>query len=124
MAYRIVTNNTLVRDRLTPGYTVDFVRGDAVEVFESVENALQNGWQLLTTPLPPNVPLIRSDVRTVVLKKSPERRYDVSGLQHLMKARERTETLAKAHRQEQRGDLEYIDWTFVQRSLLELGLQS
>lgn len=121
MAYCIVTNNTVVQERLSKGYTIDFVSGDALQVFDSIENSLQNGWKLLTTPLPPNVPLIRSDIRTVVLK-SDEQRYDISGLHCLAKARERTETLARPHRPEQRGDLEHIDWTFVQRSLLELGL--
>lgn len=121
MAYCIVTNNTIVRQRLSAEFTVEFVEGDAPQVFDSVEDCLQKGWKLLTVPLPPNVPLIRSSIRSVVLK-SDTQRYDVPGLHHLAKARERTETLAKTHRPEQRGDLEHIDWTFVQRALLELGL--
>lgn len=121
MAYRIVTNNPLVFEAYSTGFAVDFVKGDAAEVFEAIENALVNGWKLLTTPLPPNVPLIRSAIRTVVLQSSPER-YDVPGLHCLAQARERTETLAKAHRPSQRRDLEHIDWTFAQRAMLELSL--
>lgn len=123
MAYRIVTNNTIVRERLSKGYDIHFVEGDALQLLDVTEALLQSGWKLLTAPLPPNVPLIRSAIRSVVLK-SDAQRYDVPGLQHLSKARERTETLAKAHRPEQRGDLEHIDWTFVQRALLELNLPS
>lgn len=121
MAYRIITNNTVVRQRLAQKYSVDFVEGDAVQVFDSLEQCLQTGWKLLTVPLPPNVPLIRSPIRTLVLQ-SHGQSYDVPGLQCLAKARERTQTLDKPHRPEQRGDLEHIDFTFVQRALLELGL--
>lgn len=121
MAYRILTNNTLVRDRFAPVHDVNFVRGDTAEVFTALEEALQNGWQLLTSPLPPNVPLIRSCIRTVVLKEA-DAKYDVAGIHCLAKARERSETLAKPHLAEQRHDLEQIDLTFAQRALLELGL--
>lgn len=121
MAYRIITNNTLVREQLKNRFDVAFVSGEAESVFAEIEQALQSGWQLLTAPLPPNVPLIRSSIRTVILKRA-ERQYDAYGLGFLAKAQERTATLAKAHRPEQRGDLEHIDWTFVQRSLLELRL--
>ena len=61
----IVTNNALVRDAF-PDLPVYYVEGDAEAVHVALEGLLQDYHTLLTTAIPPNVPMIRSPVRSVL----------------------------------------------------------
>lgn len=120
MRYTIVTNNRLVRDK-DGQYPLAFVNGDAEAVLDTAATMLQTGWALLNCPLPPNVALIRSPIRSLVLEKKAQN-YDVQGLLQLEKARERIQTLHKTFREAQREDLEIIDRTFMYSALDTLGI--
>lgn len=90
----IVTNN--------PRMTADFavvhgvvhlygVEGSPLDVLTRAEKLLQEGYRLVSAPLPPNIPLMRAPYRSLLVQRDV-RRYDVVGLKALTKAMERMET--------------------------------
>ncbi len=122
MSYVVVTNNTkLVSGNtvLPYGFAVHAVEGGVEAIHATLEELLQNGYTLITSPLPPNVPLIRSPVRSVIVKKA-EHRYDKEGLIVLEKARERTSVLGSVDCSRTRPDLEMIDLDQLRRAFLQL----
>ncbi len=122
MSYVVVTNNSKLvsgEAALPHGFAVRAVEGGVEAIYATLEDALQNGYVLITSPLPPNVPLIRSPVRSVIVKKA-ERRYDKDGLIVLEKARERTSVLGSTDCSRTRPDLEMIDLDQLRRALLQL----
>jgi len=128
--YRIFTNNSHVFERFRASHDVAFTPdtldtvGTAGGLLDILEEHLQSGWQLLTVALPPNMPLIRSGICTVVLRKTAQR-FDVPGLKHLGRARERRETLARpgsSGRLQALDDLKMIDALFLEQSLREIGI--
>ena len=64
------------------------VEGTPLDVMDRAEKLLQDGYMLVSAPLPPNIPLMRAPYRSLLLKKAP-RKYDAEGLKALFKARER-----------------------------------
>ena len=119
--YCIFTNNSLVHERFQVIHDVVFMGNTADELLRILEERLQSGWQLLTVALPPNVPLIRSDICTVVLRKT-KRTFDALGLKHLDRARERRKTLAKRGQPHALDDLKMMDLLFLEQSLREIGV--
>jgi len=119
--YRIFTNNSLVYERFRESHDVAFTDETADGLLHILEECLQSGWQLLTVALPPNVPLIRSGICTVVLRKTAQR-FDVPGLKHIGRARERREMLARSGRPQVLDDLKMIDALFLEQSLREIGV--
>lgn len=90
----IVTNNP----RLTADFAASHgvfcivnVEGSPLAVLSRAETLLQEGYRLVSAPLPPNIPLMRAPFRSLLLERA-ERRYDTMGLMALSKARERMET--------------------------------
>lgn len=116
----IVTNNSLVRDAF-PEMLVHYVEGDAEAVHAALEALLQDHHTLLTTAIPPNVPMIRSPVRSVFVEKS-EKKYDKEGLLHIEKSRQRLAVLGAGpgHRPMDRKDLEMIDLDHLRRTRTQL----
>jgi hypothetical protein len=119
--YRIFTNNNLVYERFQASHEVAFTSGPADDLLHILEERLQSGWQLITVALPPNVPLIRSNICTVVLRKTGQR-FDALGIRHLCRARERRKTLAKPVQPHALEDLKMIDALFLEQSLREIGI--
>ena len=119
--YCIFTNNSLVFERFGASHEVVFTPETSGGLLRILEERLQSGWQLVTVALPPNVPLIRSDLCTVVLRKT-DQRFDASGLRHISRARERRETLARPSQPCAREDLKRIDAEFLEHSLHEIGV--
>lgn len=107
MEYIILSSNPSLGETVR-GIKVLQVQGGLDEFYEALSSALQNNFRLLTSPIPPNIPLIRSPVRSVVLGRT-ERKYDAPGLLLLEQARERTETLGIKDGSRVRKDLEFID---------------
>ena len=116
----IVTNNSLVREAFAD-IPVHYVEGDAEAVHAALEHLLQNHHTLLTTAIPPNVPMIRSPVRSVLVSAN-EMKYDKEGLMHIEKSRQRLAVLGPGpgHRPMDRKDLEMIDLDHLRRTLSQL----
>jgi hypothetical protein len=74
----------------------------------------------VSSPLPANVPLIRSPVRSIILEKN-SRKYDAAGLIALEKARERTAILGIVDDERTRSDLEFIDKDHLKRAIEQLA---
>lgn len=118
MKYLILTNNSSVETQM-PGFAVSRVSGGIDAIYEAISERLQNGYALVSSPLPANVPLIRSPIRSVILEKA-SRRYDAEGLQTLEKARERTAVLGVIDDARTRADLEFIDKNQLSRAISQL----
>lgn len=118
-AYTIVTNNSRITPDSHAGFDCRSVPGGLGEIYDAVSLMLQNGYRLISSPLPANVPLIRSPVRSVVLLRR-SKRYDEEGLLMLEKARERTSTLGVNNDSRVRADLEMIDADQLARTLAQL----
>ena len=56
---QIVTNNPEVHRCPDMPYGVVFAEGDPMGVLDKTEELLQDGWRLVSAPLPPNVPVMR-----------------------------------------------------------------
>ena len=118
MEYLILSNNSSLGPE-EHGLAVKHVPGSVETMYEAISEHLQNGYALVSSPLPANVPLIRSPVRSVILRKS-DRRYDAQGLLTLEKARNRTDVLGIADDQRTRADLEFIDKDQLARAVSQL----
>ncbi len=118
MEYVILSNNSSLGAK-AHGLPVKCVVGGVEAMYEAISEHLQNGYVLVSSPLPANVPLIRSPVRSVILGKA-SRRYDAPGLIVLEKARGRTEVLGVIDDERTRADLEFIDKDQLARAVTQL----
>ena len=88
MTLKIVTNNPyLIQDGEMP-LEVHYTEGTPLDVLDKTEMLLQQGFRLLSAPLPPNVPLMRAPYRSLILAVS-DLRYDIDGIEALRKAKAR-----------------------------------
>ena len=85
---RIVTNNPWIERNAAVPCEITLVEGDPFAALDKAEELLQQGWKLVSAPLPPNVPIMRGPYRSLVIEKN-DRQYDKEGLIALHKARER-----------------------------------
>lgn len=118
MEYLILSNNSSLGPE-EHGLAVKHVPGGVETMYDAISEHLQSGYALVSSPLPANVPLIRSPVRSVILRKS-DRRYDAQGLLTLEKARNRTDVLGIADDPRTRADLEFIDKDQLARAVAQL----
>ena len=109
----LLTNNPLVLDepgntpvRPVPDRGLSAVLGAALEL-------VQSGYRLVSTPLPPNVPLIRAPYRSLLLEKQ-DRQYDAQGIIALEKA---DQTVAKLGASTY-GEGPALDSAFIDREIL------
>ena len=101
MEYLILTNNSSLEAK-AHGLPVKQVSGGVEDMYDAVGEHLQNGYALVSSPLPANVPLMT-----------------------LEKARDRTKVLGVIADERTRADLEFIDKDQLARAvaqLKELGL--
>ena len=87
--FDVVTNNPEVRRLLGTageGVHVRFVPGTPLDVFDEAALLLQQGYRLVSAPLPPNIPMMRAPWRSLLVERA-DRQYDVPGLLALEKAR-------------------------------------
>jgi len=120
--YTIITNNPEIAHFYGKEYDIRFMEDTSVyDVYDAIEILLQKHFVLITMPLPANVPIIRSPVRTVVLEKSVTR-VDGEGLVLIGNARERTMTLCKGYEQRTTDvkDLRMIDLDQIKRAFMQI----
>lgn len=67
---RIVTNNSWIETGPAVPHEIVFVEGTPMEVLDKTEELLQQGWRLVSAPLPPNVPIMRGPYRSLVIEKN------------------------------------------------------
>ena len=118
MEYVILSNNSSLGAE-AHGFAVKRVAGGVEAMYDAISEHLQNGYELVSSPLPANVPLIRSPVRSVILGKAA-RRYDAQGLITLEKAKDRVEVLGVIDDERTRADLEFIDKDQLARAVAQL----
>lgn len=118
MGFLVLSNNPALEEQIS-GIPVRQVEGGLEQIYEAIEDALQHGFELVSSPIPPNVPLIRSPYRSVILREM-DRKYDVQGILVLEKARERS--LALGTRTEERimEDLRFLNKDHILRAIAEL----
>lgn len=119
----LLTNNPLVLDN--PGQVpVQPVAERGLQaVIESALNLVQSGYRLVSTPLPPNLPLIRAPYRSLLLERQ-ERRYDAQSILALTKAEQTAAKLGLSEYGEQQAlDSAFIDREILQRTFRECGLE-
>lgn len=120
----IVTNNFSVRDKFErDGFGVEFVDGTPMDVMERTLVLLQESYRLVSTPLPPNVPMMRAPFRSLLIERSAEK-YDIPGIEALEKARK---TMARQRAitsedmstepDEKSEDFAQIDATYLERAM-------
>lgn len=114
----ILSNNPSLGDNVS-GIQVRHVAGGIEEIYNAISHALQDGYELVSSPLPPNVPLIRSPFRSVILRQIT-RRYDAAGILVLEKARERTKVLGVKNEGRILKDLEFIDRDHLLRAIAQM----
>lgn len=139
MQYFILSNNTALPPTLPPALPsarastqtpeqapeqtenmpVRRVAGGIDDFYTALGTLLQNNCELISAPLPPNVPLIRSPVRSVIVRMS-RRKYDTEGLLLLEKAQERSAALGVAPANRLLRDLERIDKDHICRAIRQL----
>ena len=122
-ALRAVTNNPEAEKLCgARGIAVERIGGTPLDVLDKAEALLQDGWRLVSAPLPPNIPLMRAPYRSLLLERN-ERRYDSAGMLSIAAARERF-TVQRAGREESSAldDFAAIDVTFLERALRDRAL--
>ncbi|TVM27164.1 hypothetical protein, partial [Oceanidesulfovibrio marinus] len=79
MEYVILTHNGSIIWTDLQGFALIHVPGGIEAIYEAISDHLQNGYALVSSPLPANVPLISSPISSVILEKN-SRKYDAQGL--------------------------------------------
>ena len=102
-------------------YGVVFTEGDPIDVLDRTEELLQNGWRLLSAPLPPNVPIMRGPYRSIVIEES-ESKYDKEGIIAVEKARDRYLIERQKNCAEPQEDFALIDRNMLQRALRDISI--
>lgn len=120
----LLTNNPLVLEN-PGGLPVRPVADSGVQaVIEAALALAQSGYRLISTPLPPNLPLIRAPYRSLLLERQ-QRQYDVQSILALEKAGQAAARLGVSTY----GDGPAMDSAFIDRELLlrtfrECGLEN
>ena len=110
----LLTNNPLVLDD-PGGLPVRPVAESGLRaVIDAALELVQSGYRLISTPLPPNVPLIRAPYRTLLLERH-ERQYDAQSILALEKAGQTADKLGASTY----GDGPALDSAFIDRELLQ-----
>ena len=118
----IVTNNPWIEKGPAVPCEIMLVEGDPISVLDRTEELLQQGWKLVSTPLPPNVPIMRGPFRSLVTEKN-DRQYDRDGLIAIDKARVRYKLERANHNCPEPGeDFGVIDRQMLQRTLRDASL--
>lgn len=117
--YTVVTNNTGLEADIFPDANIERVKGGPEAVYTRLEALLKSGHRLISSPLPVNVPLIRSFVRSVIIEKS-EISCDYEGLMLVKSAARRSEILGINREQRVRADLEMIDMDQLAHAIRDL----
>ena len=102
-------------------YGVVFTEGDPIDVLDRTEELLQNGWRLLSAPLPPNVPIMRGPYRSLVIEES-ESKYDKDGIIAVEKARDRYLIERQKNCADPQEDFALIDRKMLQRTLRDISI--
>ena len=119
---RIVTNNGWIEKGPAVPHEIIPVDGTPLEVLDKAEELLQQGWKLVSAPLPPNVPIMRGPYRSLVIEKN-DRQYDKDGLIAIDKARERYRMERENHNLPEPGeDFGVRDRQMLQRMLRDTML--
>ncbi len=119
---QIVTNNPEIYRGPEMPYGIVFADGSPMDVLDKTEELLQQGWRLLSAPLPPNIPLMRGPYRSLVIVES-DSRYDAAGLKAIDKARMRYGMeRAAGCRTASGSDFAIIDHIMLQRTLKDISL--
>lgn len=79
----IVTNNPMSREKLIDDYAIDYINGDAMEVFKAVRDYIHKGHKLLTHPLMSSIKPNETPYRTVVISKGKSKTVDLQSLNYI-----------------------------------------
>lgn len=118
---QIVTNNPDIYWSPEMPYGVIFTEGSPLDVLDKTEELLQHGWNLVSTPLPPNVPIMRGPYRSLVIEES-ETKYHKDGIIAIEKARKRYLIERQKNCAEPQKDFAVIDRQMLQRTLRDLSI--
>lgn len=119
----LLTNNPLVLNN-PGGLPVRPVTKNGIQaVIEAALDLAQSGYRLISTPLPPNVPLIRAPYRSLLLERQ-EGRYDARGIIALEKAAQTAAKLiASAYKESPALDAAFIDREILLRTFREWEME-
>ena len=120
---KIVTNNPAISTNEDMPHGIIFVEGSPVDVLDKTEELVQQHWSLLSTPLPPNIPIMRGPYRSLVIKEADEQ-YDTKGLLALDKARTRYVMEREFRTMDPNADFGEIDRTMLYRTLRDISLSN
>ena len=120
---KVVTNNPAILTNKDMPHDIIFVEGSPVDVLDKTEELVQQYWSLLSTPLPPNIPIMRGPYRSLVIKKADEQ-YDTKGLLALDKARTRYVMEREFRTMDPNADFGEIDRTMLYRTLRDISLSN
>ena len=120
---KVVTNNPAILTNKDMPHDIIFVEGSPVDVLDKAEELIQQHWSLLSTPLPPNIPIMRGPYRSLVIKEADEQ-YDTKGLLALDKARTRYVMEREFRTMHPNADFGEIDRTMLYRTLRDISLSN
>ncbi|MEG1837312.1 MAG: GrdX family protein [Synergistaceae bacterium] len=119
--FRIVTNNPIIKENAEFAHEIIFVKGSPIDVLNKSEELLQQNWKMRSTPLPPNIPIMRAPYRSLVIQES-DKQYDSLGILAVSKARERYIRERQFAVREESNDFAIIDNTMLKRTLRDISL--
>jgi len=121
MRLKIVTNNPyLIGDEKIP-LDVHYTEGTLIDLLDEVEMLLQQGFRLVTAPLPPNVLLMRAPYRSLILAVS-DLRYDIDGIEATQKAKDRLNIERAARIAPKESDFAALDRIMLLQELSHMAV--
>ena len=122
----LVTNNAEAIALADDSIKTIMVSGSPIDVLNRVCEMLRNGYRLISTPLPPNVSMMRSPFRSLLIMPSEVSR-DASGIEATLRAIDVIERQRKISTFAGKdaviiSDYAMIDIEYVKRAAEEYGL--
>ena len=119
---RIVTNNPEIQGKDEIPHEITFVDGSPICVLEKAMELAQDNWLLVSTPLPPNIPIMRAPYRSLAMQKNTSK-YDAQGMIALEKALVRYKQVRDSGTTNVgKEDFAVIDMTMLERALRDAAL--
>lgn len=118
----IVTNNPLCLDKYNEKYTVEFLKGEIMDVLKTVRNHVHEGRALLTHPLSSSIKPNETPYKTVVITKFKKEVIDFQSVNFIEEAIHTTEKFIKDRGTPTWSDKILNDFMLIDYDIISHGL--
>lgn len=116
----IITNNPLVKEKLSDEYEVDFMEISYEEVLKKVRGFVYNKHELLTHPLSGSVKPNETPYKSIMVSKEPKEHYNVESMHIIDRAISvvpKFQFKSDKYAEDVYNDFQYVDYSLISSAL-------